>query len=168
MGRSPNPKIYINGKSRAGSSRLRSATDSSIEIDKNESIGNTKDAVDNLASRRRLSFKRVDSASSYWSMDDSNADTESYIEGQNIDIRLLPNNEFVCASNPRNGYTALHRSVEGSDNSVGIVKALVNANIDCLNMHGNSGITALHLSCQLGRKMITKSLLVSLFYVNSI
>lgn len=94
-------------------------------------------------------------------MDDSNADTESYIEGQSVDIRLLPSNEFVCASNPRDGYTALHRCVQGSDNNVSIVKALVNANIDCLNMPDNSGNTALHLASQLGRKMITKALLVS-------
>ncbi|EDV21038.1 uncharacterized protein TRIADDRAFT_60399 [Trichoplax adhaerens] len=161
LGRSPELKFQHNGKTGGGPARSRSATDSSIEGETARTLAaaNNYEQISDATIRRRLSLRRNDSAFSRWSMEDSNADSESYIEGQNIDVRLLPSNEFVCAVNPRDGYTALHRAVQGSDSNVGIVKVLINANNECLNMSENSGNTALHLACQLRRKMIIKALL---------
>ncbi|KAK6166591.1 hypothetical protein SNE40_023246 [Patella caerulea] len=66
----------------------------------------------------------------------------------------------VCAVNLFNGNNALHYTIQGGDN-LPIIKNLLTADISCLNVQNDDGLSPLHLACKLGRR---KSIEVLLAY----
>ncbi|XP_074651870.1 uncharacterized protein LOC141906456 isoform X2 [Tubulanus polymorphus] len=66
----------------------------------------------------------------------------------------------VCATNTRNGRTAVHRTIEYGDN-LNIFAALLSTDENCVNIQDNEGIGPIHLACKLGRKKIIERLMMS-------
>ncbi|KAL5005602.1 hypothetical protein ScPMuIL_016760 [Solemya velum] len=65
----------------------------------------------------------------------------------------------VCAVNPFDGCTPLHRALEGGDNSQ-VVYVLLFSDASCINTQNTDGLTPLHLACKLGRKKSLEKLLM--------
>ncbi|CAH1249192.1 ANK2 [Branchiostoma lanceolatum] len=74
-----------------------------------------------------------------------------YLDGNKV--------SHVCAVNPRDGCTPLHRSIESKQCKPELVQALLEADSSCINIQDDTGCTALHLACRLGHKPIVKLLM---------
>ncbi|XP_019637499.1 PREDICTED: serine/threonine-protein phosphatase 6 regulatory ankyrin repeat subunit B-like [Branchiostoma belcheri] len=74
-----------------------------------------------------------------------------YLDGNKV--------SHVCAVNPRDGCTALHRSIESKQCKPELVQALLESDSSCINLQDDTGCTALHLACRLGHKPIVKLLM---------
>ncbi|XP_064646127.1 uncharacterized protein LOC135499321 [Lineus longissimus] len=73
-------------------------------------------------------------------------------------IFMTPNViSHVCAVNPRDGRTPLHRALETGDH-VGILLVLVETDDLCVDIQDAEGLSPLHLACKLGRKKCVEKL----------
>jgi ankyrin repeat protein len=72
----------------------------------------------------------------------------------------------VCTINTADGSTVFHRCVRKGD-SYRIMELLLKIDDTCINIQNSSGLTPLHLACQLDRRHCVDKLLVSdvIFYV---
>ncbi|XP_033114521.1 ankyrin-2-like isoform X2 [Anneissia japonica] len=67
----------------------------------------------------------------------------------------------LCARNPQDGSTCVHRSVECVDQKRGLkaLEMLLDTDKLVVNIQNSAGLTPLHLACQLDRRKIVKKLL---------
>ena len=66
----------------------------------------------------------------------------------------------ISATNPLDGTTCLHKTVEGSDN-VDLAAGLLSM---VANIQDSFGLTSLHLACKLNRRKIVELLIVSVHF----